>query len=192
MILVIGTGRSGTTTVAKLLHEHGISMGNSFATSSQHDCGYNFEDLECKKLNIRFVRNKIGYDEYIKELCKYGRKRQKETNGNWGVKHPMICRVLGIYLQVFDPVIIHCVRNKEAVVKSCMRCYDFSLDQALLLYNNRIVMLDSLLGRIEHLAIDFTERLSEEYIWEQIEGYFRGGLLTDKDCFVTSENSQRA
>ncbi|KKM07848.1 hypothetical protein LCGC14_1729790 [marine sediment metagenome] len=173
-------------------HKNGKAVKSGKQKYRCNDCGYNFEDLECKKLNIRFVRNKIGYDEYIKELCKYGRKRQKETNSNWGVKHPMICRVLGIYLQVFDPVIIHCVRNKEAVVKSCMRCYDFSLDQALLLYNNRIVMLDSLLGRIEHLEIDFTERLSEESIWEQIEGYFRGGLLTDKDCFVTSENSQRA
>lgn len=192
MILVIGTGRSGTTAVAKLLHQHGISMGNSFATSSQHDCGCNFEDLECKEINLRFIRNKISYDEYIKELCKYGQKRQEETNGNWGVKHPMITRLLGIYLQVFDPVIIHCVRNKEAVVKSCMRCYDFSLDQALLLYNNRMVILDSLLGRIEHLEIDFTERLSDDFIWEQIEGYFRGGLLTDKDCSVISGNSQRA
>ncbi len=164
MILVIGTGRSGTTAVAKLLHQHGISMGNSFATSSQHDCGCNFEDLECRQINKEFFRKEIRYEEYINKLCEYGRKRQKETNGNWGIKHPAISYVLGIYVQVFDPVIIRCVRNKEAVVKSCMRCYDFSLDQALHLYNNRTVMLDSLLERIEHLEIDFTERLSEEYI----------------------------
>lgn len=181
MILVIGTGRSGTTAVAKLLHENGISMGNSFALSSQHDCGCNFEDLECRKINARFLKNEISYKEYINELCQYGGKRQGETNGNWGVKHPAITYVLGIYVQVFDPVIIHCTRNKEDVVESCMRCYDFSLDQALRLYNNRTIILKSLLERIEHLEIDFTERLSEEHIWEQIEGYFRGGLLTGKD-----------
>ncbi len=167
MILVVGTGRSGTSTVAKLLHGHGISMGNSFVTSSEHENGSSFEDTECKRINTDFLKNKMSYDEYIKRLCRYGRGKTEP----WGVKHPAIVYVLGIYLQVFDPVIIRCSRDREGVVESCMRCYGFSRERAEHLYDYRTVILDSVLGRIEHLDIDFTERLSEDDIWNRLGSF---------------------
>ena len=173
MILVTGTGRSGTSTVAKVLHEHGISMGNSFAQSDQHDSGYSYEDLECRKLNAMFLRNDMNYMEYLEKLCEYGRKRSAE--GKWGVKHPATCYVLGIYLQVFSPIVIRCTRDKEMVVKSCMRCYNFTREKAEKLYDNWTVMLDSVLARMEHLEIDFTERVTEDEIWSKISDYLDNG-----------------
>lgn len=192
MILVIGTGRSGTSTVAKLLHEHGISMGNSFNSSTQHEDGCNYEDLECKKINTAFLEGKTSYNVYIRKLCKYGKDRDKQANGIWGVKHPAITYVLGIYLQVFDPVIINCTRDRDSVVKSVMRCYNWTREESEHLYDYRTIMLETLLSRIEHLAIDFTERLSDDYIWEQIEGYLWSVSSQDKDCPVISGNPQRA
>lgn len=173
MILVIGTGRSGTSTVAKILHEHGIKMGNSFVSSREHENGSSYEDTECKRINTDFLQNKMTYDEYIRKLCKYGKSKTEP----WGVKHPAITYVLGVYLQVFDPIIIRCSRKREDVVNSCMRCYGFSREKAEHLYDYRTAILDSVLGRVEHLDIDFTERLSEDDIWDRL-GSFIGQSQT--------------
>lgn len=173
MILVVGTGRCGTSIVAKLLHEHGINMGSSFRSSSEHENGSTYEDVACEQINRRFFSHETNYDQYLNELCLYGRKRKEP----WGVKHPAISYVLGIYLQVFDPVIIRCLRDERAVIKSCMRCYDFSYKQAERLYRHRTIILDSVLGRVKHLEIDFTERLSENYILKRL-GSFIGKSLT--------------
>ena len=170
MILVVGTGRSGTSAVAKILHENGINMGNAFVSSRDHENGSSYEDTECKRINTDFLLNKMTYDEYIRRLFKYGKSKTEP----WGVKHPAIVYVLGIYLQVFDPVIIRCSREREGVVASCMRCYGFSHQKAEHLYDYRTVVLDSLLRRIEHLDIDFTERLSEDDILEQMAGFLHG------------------
>ncbi len=169
MILVIGTGRSGTSAVAKLLHEHGVSMGTCFVSSAEHESGSTFEDTEIKKINMDFLKNKRTYDDYLNRLCRYGRMKK----GQWGVKHPMITHVLGIYLQVFDPIIIRCTRDREGVVKSCMRCYGFTQKQSENLYDYRTAILDSVLGRVEHLEIDFTERLDEDYIWKKVARFLK-------------------
>lgn len=182
MILVIGTGRSGTSTVAKILHEHGISMGFSFAVSGQHDSGCTYEDLECKHINKLFLQHNICYDAYIKKLCEYGQRR--EGNGEWGVKHPAICHVIGIYLQVFDPVVVRCTRDRDGVVESCMRCYGFSEKKAQQLYDVRTVMLDSALKRHEHLEIDFTNRLTEHEIWEKVSDYRNKEILIKEGMYI--------
>ncbi len=184
MILVTGTGRSGTSTVAKVLHEHGISMGTSFRASNQHDSGCTYEDLECKRINAMFLRHEINYNEYIEKLCVYGKQRGR--NGEWGVKHPEICYVIGIYLQVFSPIVIRCNKERENVVEECIACYGFSEKKAGSLYDTRTAMLDSALARMKHLEIDFTGWIEEDEIWRKINDY-----LGNRENFVNKTDTTK-
>ncbi len=63
MILVLGTGRSGTSEVARILDELGIDMGESERKDEHNPDGY-FEDNSFVKLNKKLsdlieVRNQL-------------------------------------------------------------------------------------------------------------------------------------
>jgi hypothetical protein len=51
VIIVTGTGRSGTSAVARVLHESGINMGRNFAGPGPHNATGYYEDLDVAAVN---------------------------------------------------------------------------------------------------------------------------------------------
>ena len=59
-IFVIGTGRSGTSTVARLLHDNfDINMGDNFRPANDDNPSGFYEDLDLKRLNDRMLTSQM-------------------------------------------------------------------------------------------------------------------------------------
>ena len=54
MILAIGTGRSGTSEVARILEEQGVFMGKAFHLGDKFNPKGYFEDREFQSLHLAF------------------------------------------------------------------------------------------------------------------------------------------
>ena len=166
--IVIGTGRSGTTTTAKILHEKlKVFMGNRFR-------GGHYEDLDFKDNDDLFLSRKIDLCTWRICLADLIRKRQKEDRP-WGFKNPRNAYLLDLYFEYFmSPNIIYCIRNKKQIVSSLMKNYGWPGEVAETVYNERTQIIEEVLEqtKLKHLILDFTEYLSEEYVINKIKNFF--------------------
>ncbi len=172
--LVIGTGRCGTSTVARILHDKlGIYMGESFLQPDEHNPDGYYEDAEFVSFNHRFYRRGLDVQNWLAYTLNLIAKRQSMQKP-WGIKSIRITDVLGLYLSFFDkPKLIYCHRKKEDTLASFIRCYSYSQAQAENIYWFRTKVSERLLQGRDYLSLDFTERLDEEKIENQIREKFR-------------------
>lgn len=151
MILVVGPGRSGTSAVARYLHEHGVSMGERLVPD-------HWEDAEFHWLNQGRLIGRLGKPAWlagVKSLI----KQRKEP---WGLKDPRVAEIVDEYLPLLDARIIRCRRPFKDVVASCMRVYDWPKSAAEELVKRRERNLD------EHLPDDVFEFICGETRLEDI------------------------
>jgi len=145
-ILVVGTGRSGTSSVARILHKNfKVFMGSRFRKSDdQNPLGY-YEDTDFNTLNSKLLLGMVPFNEWQIAIDKLIKKRQK-LNRLWGIKDPRFAHLLGLYFVFFmRPKIIRCIRDKELVINSLMKYYEWDRKQSELLYYTREANLDRLL-----------------------------------------------
>ena len=162
--LVVGTGRSGTSFVARVLHEKlKIFMGNSWAQPpNEHNPKGYYEDAEFSNLNKMFLDQDMPYREWVGKVEKLIEERRK-LNKPWGFKDPLLSWVLGLYFPFFDdPKLIRCVRKRELVVDSLQRCYGMSKQEAEKKWFIRELMLDRLLKDKNPLIFRFGDRRMTE------------------------------
>jgi hypothetical protein len=84
--IVTGTGRSGTSFVAHVLHkELGVCMGHIMDTrpSPAHRVG-NYEDAEMRKEHLKLLGRRISPDQWLERFTLIHRR----CKGPCGVKHP--------------------------------------------------------------------------------------------------------
>lgn len=116
VVLVVGTGRSGTSAVSGVLHKLGIPMGIEFVPADKNNRLGTYEDVSF----FRRSREGLGtgwLDEYV--------SIRSEDAPIWGVKDPHLTMLLGEYLPFFgdDVRIVVAHRNREATINSVVRAY---------------------------------------------------------------------
>ena len=171
--LVLGTGRSGTSTVARILHTQlGVCMGDNLSPPDKDNPLGGYEDLDISRPNKLFVSGKISFPYWNELVC--GAIEAKSAKGiRWDIKDPTMCHLLGFFLErIKSPRLIRCNRPREKVVESIMRCYGYSEDEAARMYDCRSVALDRLLVGKGVLSFRFDREISDEEIVCQLKERF--------------------
>ncbi len=91
-IIVLGRHRSGTSTVAGILHNLGVYMGQTLLYK-------HFEDTRLIKLNEKLIGQWMWprLNQPFKSYKKYVESRQKDKL--WGAKDPRLCFAFPIFLK---------------------------------------------------------------------------------------------
>ena len=168
-ILVVGTGRSGTSTVARILHEHfKVHMGDEFVPASNNNPRGPYEEKEINAYSAAARTGEVNGDKYVAALVVIGDKYRKRCVP-WGIKDPRIADFTSIWDKVFwDARYIWCQRDRQQTINSLKRCYGQSDEYAAEFADNRTRNLQAFFSDRDHLAIDFSEQRTDEWVIEQL------------------------
>jgi len=168
--LVVGTGRCGTSTVARILHEKfGICMGYAFFPANQQNSQGYYEDAEFSQLNYLLLRQGMKLQDWFNYVLRLIHVRQVQEKP-WGIKDPRMADIFGLYLSFFEnPRIIRCRRDMDGVIGSLKRSYGYDEQRCRNLYWIRTKVLDRLLLNRDHLDLDFTTFVPDEQVEEKIK-----------------------
>ena len=168
IFLIVGVGRTGTTTTAKILQDHfniPMSMG---------EMSKNYEDQIGKKLNENVIMGHFSFPYFLAHLEEYVKMRTNNQR-NWGFKDPKLSYTLGVFLSIIpDPIIIRCNRNEEQVVADLIKDYGWDEKKARHVYRDRSTRLDNVLDDRPHLVIDFSKHRTEQDIINELNKLFEG------------------
>lgn len=168
----MGTGRSGTTTVARLLHEHlGVNMGARFVTvrATNEHC---YEDEGFYSLEMDLLSSGITFPTWQRQILT--RVREKEAVGDpWGFKSPTLSTTLPLWLPYFkeQPSIIWADRAHDATTASFIKCWGMSQVEATNEWKWRQQHLRTYLHYIPHLKLNFDTQRTDEELLEELEKY---------------------
>ncbi len=133
-LIVTGPGRSGTSAVARILHESGLRMGTQLAPPSEYNRVGFYEDLAVVELNdailadcgmVRLER----WPEREEVLQAAARRRDAmialAETGVDGWKDPRFCLTLEAWLPHLPspPRVVLCLRSPEAFVHSVVSIF---------------------------------------------------------------------
>lgn len=161
MIIVLGPGRCGSSTVARILHNHlQISMGNRFRPADDSNLNGFYEDLDFRDLNHAELSNTgtLDFDGHVTKLVV---KRRERWGGElWGIKDPRICNLWEQY-SAFPAKYIVCTRRPQLIIRSMMANYGWSENESKQLLVTRLHGIDKLLEGQDALRIDFSVKRDE-------------------------------
>ncbi len=136
-VIVTGTGRSGTSAVARVLHESGLSLGETFDPPSEQNRTGFYEDTEMRAVNFAIV-SALGLSD-IRRAARWPwrsatvavaepyaeRMQALATSGVRGWKDPMFCVTLEAWLPHLPqrPQVVVCLRSSEAFLHSVTQIY---------------------------------------------------------------------
>lgn len=168
VVLVISTGRAGSSTVARILHTQlNVSMGYHFRQPDAENPKGFYEDLDFKTLNETILKGIISYPEFAIRLSHLIKKRKED----WGVKDPRLCHLWWLYLKHLpEAKIIMTERKREAVIESCEKNYGVNRFNAERFVDWRMKEIQ-FLYKLNPLVINFDKKRSDEYIIEIIKEY---------------------
>lgn len=170
-IIVTGTGRSGTSVTARILHTRlGVAMApddDLLDPGGQASPGGTFEDVEIRQLHIEVQKGDLTLPGFRIRMLELARKRDHQL---WGWKDPRACHVLGLHLQWFRGVtVIVCRRNLDSVTASVHRHYHTDPVTARREMARRSDQLEALLTwRVDVHWLGFDQRRSEEELELQL------------------------
>lgn len=166
MILVLGTGRSGTSDVARILHEEcGVYMGSVFHLGDKFNKKGYYEDMEFQTLHLSFYMMHLDEVSEEKDPNRWKLWRERfeaqldKRKEPWGLKDPGIAdlpSLLNEYLKL-NPRIIHCVRDKEETIQSYIKFKSKSREEIEKLYKRRKTNNEAALKGRDYLEIDCYE-----------------------------------
>jgi len=162
-IIVVGPGRCGTSTVARLLTELGVCMGDGFRADDQNPKGY-FEDADMKSANT--FRIEGVWDRHTWSRGVLLRTTVLSARSSvWGWKDPRTAEFIGDIVEMFPGArYVRCVRNESDTLVSYLRCYTWSPADALAVIRRRNRLLDEHLprdGRTIHVCVEDMATQSE-------------------------------
>ncbi len=168
MILVLGPGRSGTSTVARILHTKlGVCMGRRFREPNEANTAGYYEDLDFLEVNTDSPH--YGYRETLVSQLFNSREEP------WGLKEPRIPHWWRIYRAhvTRDTKIIIAVRAPHLIVQSLKRNYGWGDRDSLNVIRERLDGIDQLTKGFDTLKIDFTDRRSDDEVTKILTNYVR-------------------
>jgi len=165
-VFVLGTGRCGSSTTAKVLHTRlNVPMGQRFKKPDENNPDGTFEDLDFVEANRAVLNGFINFPDWLSIVS----KRSEERSGSWGLKDPRLCYLLPYYLALRpDARLIVCRRNSETVVSSWLRCYGGIKETIETEIERRKIFLGAFLKDRNFITLDFNEPRSEDWIEEQL------------------------
>lgn len=155
-IVVLGMHRSGTSLLARILHRHGVSMGQNLLEADTYNAGGYFEDQGFLWLNKGILsaaggswkvpphrtRIKGIISKFEKTMVKTIEGREEACqNGIWGWKDPRTCLTVEHYHpKLIEPKYIIVTRNKKDIMNSLVRLHGNSAnwDEVVTTYEYRI------------------------------------------------------
>lgn len=137
MILVAGTGRCGSSAVAKFLHENGINMGPALVPGNESNPDGHYEDVDFRNLNQWRIDGKITPQSWRRGIEYLASIRDEP----WGFKDPRSAHFIAEYLNL-KPQVIRVRRDLCRCIESCVRWYGWPREQAAELMKFREDMLD--------------------------------------------------
>jgi len=139
MIVIAGCGRSGTSAVARMLHESGTCVGRDLIPADEGNAEGYYEERAVVQLNDEIVRT-AGLGAFFshpsradilacaRPLAERMRELAAAATPAW--KDPRFCWTLEAWLDAFDtpPRVVLCLRNPSEVIASAMRYYGMAAD----------------------------------------------------------------
>lgn len=161
MIFVIGTGRCGSTTTARLLETRlGVDMGGVSTTSLAQPDG-DWETEYIRRLNWKLINEEINRAEWTNAFHQWAADQTEP----WGVKHPGFSYIMPELLNAFPAATyIWAIRDLEKVAASWHRVKDLDNEDLTVGLHYRHWSMAFWLKRMNpnRLVIDYTERQDED------------------------------
>lgn len=161
-LIVMGTGRCGTSAVAGILHHLGVHMGDKLRPPAIANPEGKFEDEAFLPMNRLVADTPIPprtrqtfYQEYV------GNRNEKKV---WGLKDPWLAWTFHFLLPFLDDVrVIVARRPREECIVSSMRSYGPSREAAVAWYDAVHGALQERLGayRGPLLQVEFADLLAD-------------------------------
>lgn len=144
-ILIAGTQRSGTSMIAGCLFYSGVFMGDWFLKKDKHNPTGYFEDVEFGNLDEKRWKGEIKEEEWTKDVKELIKQRNKEVISftRWGWKNPSSGLFIQDYIELCNPYVIWCKRDKNDTLDS-MNKMNWKGEGAIQNYNQKIEMLDTM------------------------------------------------
>ncbi|MEX2246177.1 MAG: sulfotransferase [Dehalococcoidia bacterium] len=168
MFLITGSGRSGTSAVARLLHEAGLSAGHDLIEPDAGNADGYFEERALVELNDR-VMNDLGLHRWFtsasrRQVLETAATRREEFEALAGQatpawKDPRLCWTLEAWLEVLPetPRMIVCLRSPDEVVASALTYFGLAGDEPERAVRHRWrVQYERLLDVIEERGLEAT------------------------------------
>lgn len=181
-VLVVGTGRSGTSCVARLLEEElGVDMGGPGNLDRESNPRGDYEDPELKDLDMAFRRGHVTRARFEAQL----REIAADRADPWGAKHPANATHLDAWLDVFPgAVLIWARRDLEDTAQSWIRWYGTDPEKARRVVGRRDQAIAELLTRrgprVPHVTLNFTPYVEEGPLVEFLRLFLeRWGVLDE-------------
>lgn len=132
--IICGSGRSGTSAVARLLHEAGLSVGHDLIAPDEHNAEGYFEERQVVRINQAILHaagvgppfswaTRQQIIDAAQEYVPYMVDQSAMATAAW--KDPRFCWTLEPWLSVLDgrPRAIVCLRSPAEVAASTMRYF---------------------------------------------------------------------
>lgn len=141
MFLICGSGRSGTSAVARLLHEAGLPLGHDLIEADEHNAEGYFEERQLVVINDAIL-NAAGLGPWFSTATREQVRTAAEPyfdymhtladNATPAWKDPRLSWTLDPWLDVLPepPRLIVCLRSPAEVVASTLRYYAQAGDEA--------------------------------------------------------------
>ena len=154
--LVMGTGRSGTSTVARILHTKlHVSMGDELNPPDAGNPDGYYEDLDFLLMNKCLTTDQINFSTFAVETEKLICKRNANDR-LWGFKDNRLCFLLGFYYSLLnDPKIIVCERDLNLTLDSMKRTWGRDYSTGKEICRIKILSRKRILKDRDHLIIRF-------------------------------------
>lgn len=167
-VIVIGPPRSGTSAVARVLHEDmGVCMGLDFRPPNEHNPEGSYEDHRFIFTNQQFLLGEITFKKWWSTVNNFF--LEINSNGKWGFKDSRINYLIGLLLINFeDPLIIRCRRDVKPATESMTKAMGINIGEARCTYYNMNLCLDRITRGRDIINIDLTNKLTDEQIKETI------------------------
>lgn len=127
--LVLGCERSGTSAVARVLHELGFCMGHDFPPADKDNPEGYFEDRSMRTPSFRFAANSINGEAWLQSLEQAHAPFRCEAPG-WGVKHPALSNASPWAIKRLEPVLLVITTRKLELVVASLSKAKFELGTA--------------------------------------------------------------
>jgi len=184
-IIVIGSPRSGTSVVARLLQEScGVMMDEGPIKKDDHNPNGYYEDSKVVSVNkIAIDRWQQGKNHVAKvdpvwaiNFGKWvGYRVSKYGFLNWGFKDPRCVGFLSWVLQFFNnPTLIYCTRKDEQIIKSQVKKLGMPFDAVVDgIHAYRKIITEQLQNRKYH-TIDLSKYIPENELSQRLEQIING------------------
>ena len=171
-IIVVGTGRCGTSTIARLLHtKFNICMGERFREPDEHNPDGYFEDLDFRDANEAMLCGKLSAVQWYFRISQIVSLR-KQSKIQWGAKDPRFCDTAEMFQGWFENAnVIVCTRDDDLVMQSMQRCYDWFESRSAAFIKGRKAGIN-VWKRRNHVEIHFCkEHISDEDLVEKLRPF---------------------